>query len=166
MRPSPKRVLTPFLELVERLAETQTTLVLAESCTGGLVSAKLTAVPGVSQWLAGSMVVYQEASKIRWLGVDQETLELHSAVSAPVAHQMVQCVLQATPHADLAASVTGHIGPGAPAELDGRIFVGVGFRGHSPQVAAIQLSKTKREARQREAAQRVVETLLESLGTD
>ncbi|MCA9140480.1 MAG: CinA family protein, partial [Planctomycetales bacterium] len=61
-------------QLVELLSEKRVKLVLAESCTGGLVSAALTAIPGVSSWLAGSMVVYQEQSKVCWLGVDQETL--------------------------------------------------------------------------------------------
>lgn len=146
-------------QLVERLAEAQQKLVLAESCTGGLVSATLATIPGVSAWLAGSMVVYQEASKVSWLGVDQETLSKHSAVSAPVAHQMVVGVLKQTPHADVAASVTGHLGPDAPEGFDGVIFVAVMRRGGAPRVRGIELSAKKRIGRQREAAVAVIEAI-------
>ena len=148
---------------VELLAERETTLVLAESCTGGLIAASLARVPGVSSWLAGSMVVYQEASKMRWLGVAEDTLAEHGAVSAPVAHQMVSGALQMTPHADLAAAVTGHLGPGAPEELDGAVFVAVMRRGEAPRIEGIQLSKTKRVARQREAASAVLTALANQL---
>ena len=146
-------------QLVERLAESQQKLVLAESCTGGLVAATLATVPGVSAWLAGSMVVYQQASKVCWLGVDQETLSKHTAVSAPVAHQMVVGVLKQTPHADVAASVTGHLGPDAPEGLDGVVYIGVMRRGGAPRVRGVELSAKKRVGRQREAAAAVIEAI-------
>ena len=149
--------------LVQKLASYEKRLVLAESCTGGLVAATLARVPGVSKWLAGSMVVYQEASKTAWLGVDAETLTEHTAVSAPVAHQMVSGVLKQTPHADVAASVTGHLGPSAPEGFDGVVFIGTALRGQSPRVVGIQLEKPKRVGRQREAASRVAEFLIEAL---
>ncbi|MCS7465567.1 CinA family protein [Stieleria sp. ICT_E10.1] len=152
-------------QLVELLGEKQQTLVLAESCTGGLIAATLATVPGVSAWLAGSFVVYQEASKMRWLGVAEDTLHQHTAVSAPVAHQMVAGALQMTPHADLAASVTGHLGPNAPPEFDGRIFVGVGRRGQPPRTWGIELNAKKRVGRQRESALVVIDTLIRVLGT-
>lgn len=149
--------------LVERLAATEQRLVLAESCTGGLIAATLTTIPGVSAWLAGSLVVYQEQSKQKWLGVAEESLQEHTAVSAPVAHQMVTGALSATPHADVAAAVTGHLGPGAPPEQDGLVFIGVGRREQPPKIRGVQLEKTKRIARQREAAIAVVRELLELL---
>ena len=146
-------------QLVELMASRKRTIVLAESCTAGLVAATLAQVPGVSSWLAGSMVVYQEASKMKWLGVAEETLAEHGAVSAPVAHQMAAGALQMTPHADLAASVTGHLGPNAPEELDGLIYVGVMQRDSAPRISGITLKKTKRVARQREAAAAVMSAL-------
>ena len=150
--------------LAQTLAEKQKTLVLAESCTGGLIAATLATVPGISSWFAGSFVVYQEESKTRWLGVDQETLAEQTAVSAPVAHQMVAGALKATPQADIAAAVTGHLGPGAPEELDGVVFLALMCREQRPKVRQIQLSKTKRVARQRETAQLVTASLIEMLG--
>jgi PncC family amidohydrolase len=151
--------------LVELLAEKQQTLVLAESCTGGLVAATLATVPGVSAWLAGSMVVYQEATKMRWLGVAEETLAKFGAVSAPVAHQMVAGALKTTPHADIAAAITGHLGPNAPQGFDGVIFLGVGRRDQSPRTWQIDLKAKKRIGRQREAALEVIGTLKRVLGT-
>lgn len=150
-------------QIVELLAAGEKRLVLAESCTGGLVASTLATVPGVSQWLAGSMVVYQEASKTQWLGVAAETIENHTAVSAPVAHQMVAGALKQTPHSEIAASVTGHLGPGAPHGFDGLIFVSVGRRGEPPRTYDIRLEKTKRVARQREAAMRVLESIERAL---
>jgi PncC family amidohydrolase len=145
--------------LVELLASTQTTLVLAESCTGGLVAATLTQIPGVSSWLAGSLVVYQEASKTAWLGVDPETLAELTAVSPPVAHQMAGGALRSTPHADLAAAVTGHLGPDAPADFDGLVYIAVARRQGAVKTWRIELESRKRLQRQREAAWAVMETV-------
>ena len=147
-------------QLAEQLTERGEQLVLAESCTGGLIASTLATIPGISKHLAGSMVVYQEASKIAWLGVDSETLQKHTAVSAQVAHQMAVGIMKATPHADVAASITGHLGPGAPAGQDGKVFIGVAHRGRSPKTWAIQLESTKRVARQREAAMTLIKLLL------
>jgi PncC family amidohydrolase len=150
-------------ELVALLAAQKQTLVLAESCTGGMIAATLATVPGVSAWFAGSLVVYQEASKMRWLGVAEETLQQHTAVSAPVAHQMVGGALRMTPQADLAASVTGHLGPGAPEPLDGQLFLGVGKRGQPPRTWGEQLTAKNRIGRQREASSLVIQTLIRVL---
>lgn len=106
----------------------QTQIVFAESCTAGLVSASLAAVPGISKWLCGSAVTYQEATKVCWIGVQPTDLENYTAVSEQVARAMAVGVLRFTPHADLAVSVTGHLGPGAPPELDAVIFIGTAVR--------------------------------------
>ncbi|MCO8125000.1 CinA family protein [Stieleria sp. TO1_6] len=151
------------VELVELLAAQQQQLVLAESCTGGLVAATLATVPGVSQWLSGSMVVYQDASKVKWLGVASDIIERHTSVSAPVAHQMVGGALHQTPQAGIAAAVTGHLGPDAPPGMDGVFFLGVGLRGQSPRTWQLELKANKRVGRQREAAQAVIDTLVRVL---
>jgi PncC family amidohydrolase len=114
--------------LAEVLQRHETRLVFAESCTAGLASATLAIVPGISKWLCGSAVTYQEATKISWVGVDPAELENFTAVSHQVARAMAVGVLKSTPHADLAVSVTGHLGPYAPPELDGVIFVGTAVR--------------------------------------
>lgn len=100
-------------------------LVLAESCTAGMVASALAHWPGISKWLCGSMVVYQSATKETWLGINQAYLDNPAIgpVSREVTDELSQAVLARTPQATLAAAVTGHLGPGAPPDLDGVIFI-------------------------------------------
>lgn len=114
--------------LAKQLQSKKVRIVFAESCTAGLVSAAMATVPGISAWLCGSAVTYQDETKAGWLGVTDAELEKFTAVSAEVASSMARGVLKITPAADLALSVTGHLGPGAPTDLDGVIFIGIAFR--------------------------------------
>lgn len=103
-------------------------VVFAESCTAGLAAAALASVPGISQCLCGSLVTYREASKAAWLGVDAKLIAEFTAVSRQVTAAMARGALQRTIEADWAAAVTGHLGPGAPTEADGRVYVAVARR--------------------------------------
>ena len=105
--------------LAAKLVSTGHNIVFAESCTAGLIAACLARIAGVSEVLAGSAVVYQLATKSKWLNVDPALLEDPGPVSQVVSEQMARGVLQITPHATIAASVTGHLGPNAPDGLDG-----------------------------------------------
>ncbi len=139
-------------------------LVLAESCTAGLAASRLGGVPGISRHFCGSSVVYQEGTKQDWLDISGSLLESQGAVSEPVARQMALNSLQQTGTATLAASITGHLGPGAPAELDGQIFVGValgGISGQLPTTLVVQrrLEPAGREQRQQQAADFLLETV-------
>ena len=108
-------------------------VVFAESCTGGLVAATLTRIPGISHYLCGSAVVYQVETKAAWLGIPRKMLARADAVSSAVAKAMAENVLKNTPQAHIAASITGHLGPDAPAPIDGQIFIGIASR-HSSQL--------------------------------
>jgi nicotinamide-nucleotide amidase len=148
--------------LVERLADRNIRLVLAESCTGGMVSAELAKVPGVSQWYCGSAVTYRGDTKTSWLGVDSSAIEQHTAVSDVVARQMACGVLQRTPEAEIAASITGHFGPSAPAGFDGLVFIATARRDGQAidiEVQSHRLNAADRPARQREATHRVLAAL-------
>ena len=103
-----------------------TKIAFAESCTCGLVAVTLGSIPGISDVLCGSTVTYRDMSKSGWLGVDPKILAdpTITAVSDPVARQMASGVLKMTPEANLAVSVTGHLGPNAPENMDGLAFVG------------------------------------------
>jgi nicotinamide-nucleotide amidase len=91
--------------------EERLTIAAAESCTGGLVAARLTSVPGSSAVFVGGIVAYDDRIKREQLGVPGETLERHGAVSAETAAAMVSGAREAF-GADVAISVTGVAGPG------------------------------------------------------
>ncbi len=101
----------PTEQIVLELArELGLTLATAESCTGGLVGARLTDVPGASDVFRGAVVAYANAVKESALGVSAETLAEHGAVSAECALEMAQGTRRAL-SADIAVSVTGIAGP-------------------------------------------------------
>ncbi|MFO0551380.1 MAG: CinA family nicotinamide mononucleotide deamidase-related protein [Polyangiaceae bacterium] len=85
-------------------------LAAAESCTGGLISHLLTSFSGASEFLAGSAVVYANSAKTRLLGVSEDTLRGHGAVSAEVAAEMANGVRRKF-EVDVGLSVTGIAGP-------------------------------------------------------
>jgi nicotinamide-nucleotide amidase len=87
------------------------TLATAESCTGGMVAARLTSVPGSSDVFLGSVVAYADRVKEHELDVDAETLERYGAVSAETAAAMASGVRRRL-HAKVGVSVTGIAGPG------------------------------------------------------
>lgn len=86
-------------------------LVTAESCTGGLVAALLTEIPGSSAVVERGFVTYSNEAKAESLGVPTDLIAKHGAVSAAVAAAMAQGAL-AHSHADIAVAVTGIAGPG------------------------------------------------------
>lgn len=87
----------------------------AESCTAGLLTARLTERPGSSDYVAGGVVSYSNEAKVRLLGVDAGQIEQHGAVSEPVAQAMAAGALQRF-DADTAIAITGIAGPGGGTE--------------------------------------------------
>jgi nicotinamide-nucleotide amidase len=85
---------------------------VAESCTGGLLGATLTAVPGSSTYLLGGVIAYDNALKIRLLDVAPDTLARHGAVSEEVASAMARGVRERL-GAEVGVSTTGVAGPGS-----------------------------------------------------
>jgi nicotinamide-nucleotide amidase len=90
-------------------------LALAESCSGGLLAARITDLPGASAYLAGGVVAYSNESKSNLLGVDPELIERHGAVSPQVAEVMAIGALERFA-ADVAVSITGIAGPDGGSE--------------------------------------------------
>ncbi len=99
------------------------TLATAESCTGGMVGAALTEVPGASEAYLGGVVSYADSLKVAVIGVRQATLDAHGAVSEETAREMAEGVRGLT-GADLAVAVTGIAGPegGVPEKPVGTVW--------------------------------------------
>jgi len=90
-------------------------IAVAESCTGGLVAAALTEIPGSSDVLGASFVTYSNEAKISMLGVSNELIETFGAVSIAVAWAMARGAVEKS-GADVAVAITGVAGPGGGSE--------------------------------------------------
>jgi len=114
-------------EVVGKLLKEQgMTLSAAESCTGGLLSHRITNVPGSSEYFLEGVVAYSNEAKTRILGVPEVLIENHGAVSAPVAEAMAKGVRELA-GSDIGASISGIAGPGGgSAEKPvGTVFIGI-----------------------------------------
>jgi nicotinamide-nucleotide amidase len=128
----------------------------AESCTGGLVAAALTEVPGSSAVLQSGFVTYSNEAKIKVLKVGEELIDTFGAVSVAVAWAMAQGALKRS-SADIAVAISGVAGPdgGTPAKPVGTVVFAVAERGKDPEdVVAdkIQFGEDKSRAEIRMAA--------------
>ena len=131
------------------------TVALAESCTGGLVAATLTEVPGSSGYFLGGVVSYADSAKEALLGVSAATLAVHGAVSAQVARAMAIAARERF-GASLAASVTGIAGPdGGTAEKPvGLTYIGLADAGGTVDVRRHLWAGDRAVNRQRERPRR------------
>jgi nicotinamide-nucleotide amidase len=121
------------------LRERGATVAVAESCTGGMVGERLTAVPGSSDYFVGGVLAYSDGVKASLLGVDAELIARHTAVSEEVAMAMAEGARSRT-GARFAISTTGEAGPesasGAPV---GTVFVGFSAEGGAPDARRYQM---------------------------
>lgn len=98
-------------EVLDRLKTQGLTIATVESCTGGMVAAALTDIPGSSVVVDRGYVTYSNQAKAEMVGVPMTLIEAHGAVSAEVAQAMAEGALQHSP-ADIAVAITGIAGPG------------------------------------------------------
>lgn len=115
--------------VLEMAREKNIKIGLAESCTGGLVANRLTNIPGSSSHFYGGIVAYHNEVKVNILGVKEETLKAHGAVSHETATEMAAGVLNAL-KVDVAISLTGIAGPdgGSEEKPVGTVCIGEGNR--------------------------------------
>ena len=123
------------------------TVATAESCTGGLVAARLVNYPGISSALGEAHVTYANEAKIKYCGVKPETLEAHGAVSEQTASEMAQG-LRSRSGVDIAAATTGIAGPGGGTKEKpvGLVYVAVADK-NGVQVEKLQLTGNRERIR-------------------
>ena len=131
------------------LIETKRTISVAESCTGGMVAAKLTNTAGSSMCFSQSVVTYSNEAKMQMLNVKKETLEQFGAVSEQTANEMLNGILSLS-KSEYAISITGIAGPGGgSAEKPvGLVYIGVSFNGNN-EVNKCQFLGTRQDIRER-----------------
>lgn len=118
----------------------------AESCTGGLIAAALTSVAGSSDVVERGFVTYSNAAKQEMLGVDEDLITLHGAVSEQVARAMCEGALEHS-NANLSVSVTGIAGPGGGSKEKpvGTVHVAVASHDNPTNHAHLQFGDLPRE---------------------
>lgn len=152
--------------LVQMLIERKLTVATAESCTGGLIAKMLTDIPGSSSAVKGGWVTYANEMKMRELGVPQQMLIDHGAVSEPVAMHMAQSSRQQA-DSDLAVSVTGIAGPdgGSSEKPVGTVWMGIADR-NSATARRFLFNGTRETVRDRTAKMACQMLRLRLLGED
>lgn len=111
----PAELVEQARKVVEANREAGRKIAVAESCTGGLVAAALTEIPGSSDVFEGGFVTYSNETKLSLLGVNRDVLETFGAVSVATAWNMARMAL-AKAEADVAVAITGVAGPGGGTE--------------------------------------------------
>lgn len=131
--------------LLQAAREARVRIATAESCTGGMVAAALTDIPGSSDVVDRGFVTYSNAAKIEMLGIQQATLDAHGAVSEEIAAEMANGAL-ARSDADLTVSITGIAGPGGSEfKPEGRVCFGVAQTGHPLRTETVEFGALGRD---------------------
>ena len=119
------------MALTKLLIKKKYTMTTAESCTGGMIAARMVNAPGVSAVLKSGFITYANEAKEELLGVSHDTLEKFGAVSRETAEEMAEGAVKAA-HADAAVAVTGIAGPdgGTKEKPVGLVYIGVNVRGN------------------------------------
>ncbi|NRB33903.1 MAG: nicotinamide-nucleotide amidohydrolase family protein [Rhodobacteraceae bacterium] len=136
----------------------------AESCTGGMVVAALTDVPGSSAVVERGFVTYSNMAKMQMLGVRSVTLDAHGAVSEEVAREMADGAI-ARSDAALAVSITGIAGPGGSEfKPEGRVCFGLALRGQDTVTETVEFGALGRDAVRCAARDHALALLAQALG--
>lgn len=145
------------------LQQNQLKIVSAESCTGGLISAAITDVPGSSDWFTQGWVTYSNESKIKELGVAQELIIKYGAVSEQVVIAMAEGALHQS-GVDIAIATSGVAGPSGGSDLKpvGMVWLGIAVKNKRSFAECLSLSGNRKEIREQAvviAMQKVIELI-------
>jgi nicotinamide-nucleotide amidase len=160
----PDDILETARSLVTSYAAARLKLVTAESCTGGLVAAAITDVPGSSAVLERGFVTYSNEAKTEALGVSLDLLKTHGAVSGPVAVAMAEGALRHS-RADVAVSITGIAGPGGATDTKpvGLVHLAVARSGRGTVEAVCHFGNPGRRQVREAAVRKALEMLAAAL---
>ncbi|MFY2824963.1 CinA family protein [Ruegeria sp. MALMAid1280] len=151
--------------LLEQAKAQGVMIATAESCTGGMVAAALTDIPGSSAVVERGFVTYTNTAKQQMLGVRAETLAAYGAVSEQVAGEMAEGALRNS-DAQLAVSVTGIAGPGGSEfKPEGRVCFGLAAGGKPTRTETVEFGALGRDKVRRAARDHALELLLQGLLT-
>ncbi len=129
------------------LLKNNITIATAESCTGGLISEMLTDIPGISRVFMGGAVTYSNEAKMEYLGVKEQTLQAHGAVSRETAAEMAEGIRKRL-KTDIGISVTGIAGPGGGTTEKPVGLVYIGLSGDSGTITKeLRLSGNRKKIR-------------------
>jgi PncC family amidohydrolase len=128
---------------------------VAESCTGGMLGAYVTRLPGASRWFAGGLVAYDNRVKTQLLDIEPELLHAHGAVSEPVARRMAQGVRDLL-RVHAAVSITGIAGPdgGSPEKPVGLVWIGCALS-DATHARSFQFQGTREQVRRTACAEAI-----------
>ncbi len=156
-------VLSPAERLIGAARARRARLATAESCTGGMIAAAITDIPGASDVFDCGFVTYSNAAKRRMLGVRAETLAAHGAVSQEVAREMAEGAL-ARSGATLAVAVTGIAGPGGSEHKpEGRVCFALSRPGGTTRTETVEFGALGRARVRRATVEHALEMLLAAL---
>jgi nicotinamide-nucleotide amidase len=148
--------------IIKAIAARGWMLATAESCTGGMIAAAITDVPGSSKALERGFVTYSNNAKIEMLGVARATLNTHGAVSEPVAAEMARGALVHS-HAHIAVSVTGIAGPGGSQHKpEGRVCFGIAC-GTTVKTETVEFGALGRDAVRQASVEHALEMVLDAV---
>ena len=149
-------------ELIDKARKSGVVIATAESCTGGLIGGALTDVPGSPDVFDRGFITYSNAAKREMIGVLEQTLEAHGAVSEEVAAEMAIGAL-ARSNASLAVSVTGIAGPGGSEHKpEGRVCFGLAREG-SVITETVEFGALGRDAVRQAAVNHAIKILFNAL---
>lgn len=157
--------MTPLAEQVLNRARAEGLwIATAESCTGGLLTAALTGIPGSSAVIDRGFITYSNEAKQEMLGVLASSLADFGAVSEEVAGEMAEGALDRS-RAQLAVSITGIAGPGGSAfKPEGRVCFGLARTGRATRVETVEFGALGRDAVRKAATEHALALLAWSLG--
>ncbi len=151
-------------KMISLASENGVKIACAESCTGGMLSAAITAIPGASEVYLGGIVSYDNRIKSDVLGVNPEDIKKYGAVSQQIAEQMAEGVIKLT-GADLAVSITGIAGPtgGTEEKPIGTVWIGIAKRGSAPKAALLKFEDAGRKKIRKNATKAALDMLIQAI---